>query len=376
MWLLMNQNTNRVLIVDCDYLYDSCGLRNFKAMKVSSYHKQKEEVVHLATPRDLTNYKSYDIIYVFKEKEKSYKLPSKLEALSNVFLMSDFYSEKARYIPYYSERIASLKPDYLLYPIELDNRNRKTWAQYWEFSYKGKRLERFQRPVNSYEKAKINYIVDDVFILPSTDILWIFNYINQEVKENNIVFMKKISLKRLLEEKIFEEFCNLKLYRAKLYFINDIGHDEESVETMIKLLDRIKARFSNSISHIAIRGLTFNPKLEDSSRKDLVRLIKISSSLRRNGYRVEVLLPKNYKEIPSHPYFELVRQWCLTKTSLTFAEAILGEEWQEKVNSIRYWDSTNVKLFLNIVKVLPELAAYVFPAEANLKYLSEMKNYI
>lgn len=131
---------------------------NVECMKLSSFHKQKGDTVHLITTKEEIGLQ-FDKLYIARISDKTSMPSSKILNDKRVMLLGkgfQYYGAKT-----INAVVASCRPDYLLYDI--DERNPYANANFVQF-YCGKQLlKQKQDWHNTFKYHKKTVVVDSYF---------------------------------------------------------------------------------------------------------------------------------------------------------------------------------------------------------------------
>jgi len=105
----------RITIWDMDWFHKQSFVPNYKAQKISSFHKQKGDIINFVEESEHLTFE-YDLLYIIREK-KATPLPArKYIDKQNVKLIGaefDFYDNHWDLSP----EMKMVRPDYMLYEI-------------------------------------------------------------------------------------------------------------------------------------------------------------------------------------------------------------------------------------------------------------------
>jgi len=120
-------------------------------MKLSSYHKQRGDIVNFAENSYYLRL-DFDTMYVVREGAAG-SLPAGIPLCDpRVYLIGKGFRFYERYMKEIPEVISACRPDYLLYRMDEDNK--MTRANIIQFYSNGKRLPLIQDYHNAIKKAK------------------------------------------------------------------------------------------------------------------------------------------------------------------------------------------------------------------------------
>ena len=109
----------RISIWDMDWFHKQSFIPNHKAQKISSFHKQKGDVINFVEKSEHLTF-DYDLLYIIREKKATPFPKRQYIDKDNVKLVGqefDFYDN------YYTvpDYIDMVRPDYLLYDLPDSN---------------------------------------------------------------------------------------------------------------------------------------------------------------------------------------------------------------------------------------------------------------
>lgn len=308
----------RITIVDLEWYNKLQFVPNPKCMKISSFHKQKNDIVTLAQDSyDLTL--DYDYMYVVRENISSGSIPESIDLLSEkVFLIGEGLKFYSRYKEDIDEVMAACRPDYLLYPIIKDNVMSR--ANIVQFFSGGKLLDVFQDYHNTYRNKHYTYVVDRNF----------WDYSDEDIekcgkrleKDKTIVFRDEINLNAVLDSKIKTRIL-LKMHidwskaKFKIVFTN-----KQTIESFLNFVDKIP---SGKRSFIKVRGeIVYHRDHFDSiieCMRDFSEYFQLLGIMKQKKVNIVVESPERIKS-PYWFYFEDLEGWTKNNFHLSFVEYI------------------------------------------------------
>jgi hypothetical protein len=149
----------RVSIWDMDFYYKKSFLPNPTLMKISSFHKQQEDLVNFVTEEFHINL-AYDIYYIMRDNKATPRAPSKLTDNKNVKLLGKGFKYFSNYYEINSI-IAATRPDYMIYPEK--EKNSYYNANIAQFYHNGNLLKVKQPFENTKSHHKKTLVIDKVF---------------------------------------------------------------------------------------------------------------------------------------------------------------------------------------------------------------------
>lgn len=151
----------RVTIVDLEWYNHKSFLPNPKCMKISSYHKQLNDLINFALDKYMLQM-DYDIMYVVRETIAGGAFPVEIDLLDGrVHLIGEGLKFYDRYVSDIDDVMAACRPDYLLYPLPEENKMAN--ADIVQFFAQGKLLPLMQDYHNTYRKKHYTYVTDKGF---------------------------------------------------------------------------------------------------------------------------------------------------------------------------------------------------------------------
>lgn len=147
-----------ICILDCEMFYETSPVPNITAMKLSSFHKQRDDSVLILQPGDKLKGK-YDLIYVIREHMSTPYPPMYIYDMKNIKLLGKSFKGQDGYIelqPY----IMSVRPDYDLYK----KNNIFCEADYVVYSYgfyKIDKMQDFHRSTVFSNKKRLLIVADE-----------------------------------------------------------------------------------------------------------------------------------------------------------------------------------------------------------------------
>lgn len=220
-----------VMIWDIDWYYaeDKTNLINVDAMKISSYHKQCGDIVHLVTSK-FDVQRVWDKMYIIKENKTSPTPPLSL-MLNNpkVIMIGSGWSNPTMI----GSVIASCRPDYLLYPnMQKKDNTPFERSEFWRFlDSNGKELPLIQ---DASRKEKKNFFVVADRNLWSVDEKIILQILRAARRSGKFVsFLEPISIEKLIyNQTLRQEFLKLK-FKQK----NNIRWTGFNIHTALDFID-------------------------------------------------------------------------------------------------------------------------------------------
>ena len=343
----------RVSIWDMDFYYKKSFLPNPIAMKLSSFHKQKGDLVNFVTQSYHVGM-SYDLYYIIKEKEATPKVEGKFIDDNRVKLIG----RPLRFFNNYYEIpaiVAATRPDYLLYPEK--QRDAYYNANIVQFYHKGVLLEKIQPFENTLPYHKKTLVIDREFWdVEEYKILFCL----EKLQENkNIAFQHPISLKTIMENKeIRSRFIALDFSQGTNFkFRNNYGQDFESVQELFGFMRELKDAHSHvKFAHLPVRAVTTDHwEDKNNAMLDLERCLMVADAAKKAKVRVRIVSPVNRFESPFWYYFENLETWTLYFETISYIEFMTRTaaakndlHWHQVLNDSTKWNTPNIYFLLRM----------------------------
>ena len=350
--------SKKIYILDCDYFYETSKVPNYKAMKISSYHKQRgDNVTFITEEYMLTN--NYHILYLIREYRHT-PIPSGifLDDIRTRLLGKEF--ELFEEVFEMDDLMAMSRPDYKIYNFPEDEKfySRASFVQFFNGKKYLKNRQSWQKVDGLY-----NFVVDEQFWYAPDDI--ILKCLKELKRERNIIFMKPIRLKRLLDDKIFNAFVQLKLAKsAKILYNNNIGEDFESVKLAIKVIKKLKNYHPYlNVGSIPVKIITKDHWIDSKNIfDDFVRCLQIMHYAQQEEIRINMKYPRLRLASPSWFYLEFFKTWSNHYHRFSYLEALLitavqftDKGMQTILMNPKYWRTAKIKQAVHLLSHYPEL---------------------
>ena len=317
-----------VTILDLEWYNHTSFVPNPKCMKISSYHKQKKDIVNFVTDSSSLLIK-YDRMYIVRESITGGGFPEEVNLLDEkVFLIGEGLKYYNRYMGDIDPVIASCRPDYLLYPIKEENKMSK--ANIVQFFSEGKLLPLIQNYKNAYTKAQYTYVVDKNF--------WHYN--EKDIKkcceklkfDKDIVFADPIDLNLIFQSKTkFELLKKLKIDWRKSK-IKVTLQDDKDIQNFYSFVDSVKPsmRCAWDLTCDIVYGGDHYKKASQWLI-DFNRYFNLIVSLKKKRVHIHLKAPDRLLS-PRWFYFEDLEGWTLYGQQLSFVEYMTY--WACKTNGV------------------------------------------
>ena len=370
----------KVYIWDCDYLENPNNLYNVMSMKVSSYHKQLGDEVHLIY-KDWLPTNNYDIMYVIREFFHSKLPPINILDDSRTIALGGSMD----YFPSYIDlpmSIAACRPDYLLFNDKAINRRRIEKVQYIQLMNNKKFIPLSQNYENSFSGKKINIVVDkDIWDLDRISLLEVLDKL-KDVKQ--IAFQWPIKLKPLIENPDIQNKF-IELHFDKVFtcsFINNYGNTTEKIKEIIDFLSAFTSY--KHFKPIKVQAITKQHKNAKDARNDLFRDLEIINYSKLKEVKINMTTPK-YRVTEFLEYFTELKIWTNNYRELSFIEFMTRystgktiKNIEEVLNNRIEWLSYNTRQLIYLIKnyydiiepfIYRQWGDKFFEIELNLEYI-------
>ena len=344
----------RVSIWDMDFYYKKSFLPNPIAMKLSSFHKQKGDLINFIT-EDYHINMSYDLYYIIKEKTSTPKPPGILLDDKRVKLIG----RPLRYFDNYWEPdaiIAAVRPDYLLYPE--NPRDAYYNANIAQFYHNGALLKVKQPFENTIAHHKKTLVVDKEFWDVSEEN--IKTCLQELTNYKNIAFLHPIDVKKIMKnESLRSMFIKLHFSPGTIFrFRNNYGQTYDDALVIFEFIMELKEKHP----HVKFTNMPFKTVTTDhwqekeNAMYDLERCLKIADAAKERGIYIRLVSPPNRLDTPYWYYFEVLEFWTVNMPSLSYVEMMLfsamrksGYDWYQILNNSRRWFTPNTYFLLKMM---------------------------
>lgn len=353
----------RITIWDMDWFHKQSFIPNYKAQKISSFHKQKGDIVNFVEESEHLTF-DYDLLYIIREKKATPLAVRKYIDKQNVKLIGaefDFYDNNWDLTP----EMKMVRPDYSLYVIT--EKNAYANAHVIQMLDGTKFLPVWQESKNAAISGKQKtYIVDEkIWELSNEDLV---RYLDLIKDYKDVAFAHPISLKKITSERFWNKFKNLHFQGGTLFkFKNDYGSEYSEVK---QIIDRL-AEFKNIHPHMEVQGFPIKAVLYDHWKdgvngiKDLKRLLKIVDYAKRKKIYVVIKTPKDRMITPYWFFFDMMENWTTESPYISYIEMMLlsltnrtKASWQEILNNPLKWSVPRVDFLLHVITKYPEVLSY------------------
>jgi len=329
-------------------------------MKISSYHKQKGDVVNFVLEEAHLSFE-HDMIYVIRENKLTPFPPLHiLDSQKSKLIGREFIYYDGVYEP--DAVIGMVRPDYSLYPVP--ERNAYANAHVVQFFHKTMLLPLQQNFMNDAAKHHRKTLVVDEF-------MWLAE--KEKIKKvlirlkelKNIAFLKPISLKMVvLDKEIRELFLDLNFTRGTLFkFKNDIGSEFEEVKEIIDFMVEFREKKQVKTQGFPVKAVLYE-HWEDKELGilDLERCLKIIDYGKANGVKVLLKTPAERLTTPYWRFFDMMQVWTDYMYKLSYVEVMLesttrrnGLTWYQTLNNVSKWSTPRVFFLLHVLTTYPSI---------------------
>jgi hypothetical protein len=343
--------------------YFLCFIPNYRAQKISSFHKQKGDIVNFIEESEHLTF-DYDLLYIIREKKATPIPARKYIDKQNVKLIGaefNFYDNNWDL----SSEMKMVRPDYGLYNIP--EKNAYSNAHVIQMLDGVKFLPIWQDATNASLSGKQKtYIVDEkIWDLGNEDLN---KYLDLIKDYKDIAFAHPISLKKIISERFWDKFKKLNFQSGTLFkFKNDYGSEYSEVKQIIDKL----AEFKSLHPHMEVQGFPVKSVIYDHWKdqtngiKDLKRLLKITDYAKRKKIYVIIKTPKDRMITPYWFFFDMMENWTTESPFISYIEMMLlsltnrtKTTWQEILNNPLKWSVPRVDFLLHVITKYPEVLPY------------------
>lgn len=334
-----------IYILDLDWLCDQSDIPNVNCMRLSSFHKQRKDEVHLVGDMsDLTM--KYDRLYIWSDSDSTPTPGHKiLNDPRTVLFGKRFVLCGAKQL---GTVVLGCRPDYLLYDIKKEDSSSYTKANFITFfTSSGGKVTSRQAWHNTKKGVKRTIVTDEV--LWKQDPVEITLCLSELVDEPNVVFLQPISLKCLIDnESVRNAFFALHFSRGtKFKWRNDVGQDAESAQKIVQFLLALKQKTKSIIAPVP-----FQVHVHNEWQKDVQRILQIVAIFKKN---------KCYCYLPTvtskdSAIYQWMQKWLDQFMDTSFIEhmcffsfAKKGLRWFDILNDRAHWSETKVRWLVQIL---------------------------
>lgn len=349
-----------VLILDLDWMFEKSELPNVECMKLSSFHKQRKDVVYfVGDMSELTM--AYDKLYVHSNSDSTPAIGSKILNDKRTTLLGRRFALCGAKQP--GTIVMGCRPDYLLYDTSNKQASSYLNANFVTFftDAGGKIVER--QPWKNTKKGVKRTIVTD-------NVLWkqlpeeIERCFDELKNEKNIVFLAPISIGYLIaNNSVREKFFNLHFLPGTHFkWKNDVGSDENSALKIVQFLREFRLHTKSDLGAIPVHPYE---NLSESPERNLIRLIRVLALFKQNKFKC--FLPP--MDCPSSQPIQWIRNWCAKGFENSFIEEMVfftsaskGQRWFQIVNNPQNWGNNRIKFLIQLLSnkefqtILPEMS--------------------
>lgn len=350
----------RVAIYDMDWVHKFTSVPNHKAMKLSSYHKQKQDVVYFVEDAAELSFQ-YDLLYVIRENKRTpFPTMNIIDSPKAKLIGKEFFYYDNQYD--IDNIIGMLRPDYGLYPAkEYDAYGNAHVAQ---FLHKTTLLPIQQNFMNEAAKGhKKLLVVDDMLWRAEKNI--ILEVLERLKGYKNIAFLKPISLNKVVfDTEIRESFLALNFTKGTIFrFRNDAGSEYEVVKKIIDFMHDFKEMTTSKVAGFPVKAVMYdhweNPEL---GIEDLQRCLMIVDYAKQKEISVLLKTPRERLTTPYWAFFDIMQVWTEYSPRISYVEAMLhstmkrnGLKWYEILNDMMKWHTPRVFFLLHVLTTYPAI---------------------
>lgn len=331
-----------VTLWDLDYYYreDKTNWFNDTIQKLSSYHKQRGDVVNFVNTQDDLN-RPADLIYIFKEEVETPNPPLRFFHDKRVRWGGEIYKQKKNWK---ISNLECVRSDYLLYP-NLDTKIER--AEHLRLvTDEGQLITLMQDYKNSF---KNKYVIEvDKGLWDQVDEKTTLAALQKIVDLNakRLVFHYPITLKRLRAKEVLSTFCKIHFAAGDNFKWQPVYLQEAAAA--LDILAAIKSRVSSAVS-LGTITLYFDTracehyKNKDKAKKDLYLIISIILKAKSLKIKVKIEYSKDIRyQTPYYFLFETLCDWTAQNIRANWLNFITmrynnNEDISGLPSKINYW---------------------------------------
>lgn len=347
----------RISIWDMDFFYKKTFRPNYELMKISSYHKQRGDLINFITEESHIEM-IYDKYYISREKNATPPAPTRITDRENVFLMGRGFRYHDNIFKI-NQVIAATRPDYNLYPPQ--KKGSLYNAEVVQFFFNKKLLLKKQPFFNRKMYHKKTLVIDKDFW--SNDVKEIETALIELQNYKRIAFLHPIRLKILMNsDKLTNLFLNLHFTRETIFkWRNDFGSTFTEAKKIIDFYIELKKRNSSCyLGRLPFKTVTTDHWSKDARKNalyDLERCMKIVHYAKQGVARILMVAPKRAQyETPYWYYFDRIQVWTEHFERESFVEMMLfgammrwHKSWKEILQDPMKWDLPNTNFLLDMI---------------------------
>lgn len=351
----------RVSIWDVDWYYKTSFLPNYKAQKISSFHKQQGHLINFIEDSYHIDF-DYDIIYIIRENKNTPMIPFKFldnrdaKLIGREFMFYDNYYEL-------DSVIEMVRPDYSLY--EVPERNAYANAHVLKLLHKTEPLPTRQDHHNSAAKYHKKTLVVDEYLWDTTDEILI-KCLKELKQYKNIAFKETIKLKKIFSNDYIKKLFSELHFAPGTYFKfrNDYGSEFEEVKEIIDLIVKIKENSPNVyISPFPVKAVLYDHRADkENGIKDLERVLKITDYAKEQKVNLIIKTPNNRDLTPYWYFFDMLEIWTTDYFRTSYVESMLStrmlktnEQWHEIINDPIKWSTPRSRFLVHLLTEYPSI---------------------
>lgn len=349
----------RVTIWDLDYYYakEKVNILNPDVMKISSYHKQRGDVVTFVE-NEFDIRRSFDLYYIIKEDDKTPNPPMDFFTNRKVRWWGRGFKGRINWKMEYA--MMACRPDYLLYPEKNTALERAEYVRF--FDDEGGLLPFLQDWHNTFKNKKI--IVTDKFMWGGKkfdkqsriEVLKVL----QTMK--NVMFLESILIQNIIYDKdIIDEFLKIKFSRGTIFSwsavkIQDIDAAIEFMQALIKANPKVKIEpivfdytGQNKFEHWIDKEFAF---------KDFETIRNVICKGKKMNVPIKIIMPACRFNTPYFELFEELSRWTdrafnmdwISYLSKIYSGKKNAAEWEDYWTHPRKWHEVYRDLLLQTYK--------------------------
>ena len=345
----------RITIWDMDWYYKKSFVPNYKAQKISSFHKQQGHIINFIEQEDFLRF-DYDIMYIIRDSlrtpmaDRKYVDNAKVRLIGNEFKFYDNYYT----IPM---AVDMVRPDYQLYNVKEDNlySDANVIQLFSGTTFLGVR----QDATNYSMRASQRTLVVDEHMWKSSE-KNILLALEELKTHKNIVFLHRINLKKLISnELIMKKFLELNLsVRNNIRFRNDVDPSFESTKKIIDFYVKLKERrYHISLLSLPVKAVTLDHwAARELYFEDLKRCLMIVDYAKSKGIKVILKTALTKNDTPYWYLFDRLEVWTDYYLKMSYVESMLSsrivrteESWFEILSNQKKWSTPNSRFLVTLL---------------------------
>lgn len=353
---------NKIYIIDCEWLRDPPIKNSFlswKAMKISSYYKQKGNQVVLAKKKE--EFMRYDKLYIIRELFDT-PLPATLYLDDEkAILLGDAFVGWLGYTEF-PLTFSVVRPDYLLYNLDYTERNKYYYSTFLQYMSGSFILSKKQDASSSFSRHYRFNVVVDSQIWRIKDDEALHAILTDVALYQNVVFLYGIDLQRILSseslQRVFKHIQLASKYKHTITYRNT--GDPAAISKLFAFFRDWKYyRYCKPFGYkMIVQDHWLNFEL---AKEDLWRAFEMMLLAKQYQIRINLRMPKGKYSTPYHEYFQLLKYWSNYSYKLSFIEAMTkpasiktGKTAEELIYIPSNWVSKRVRILVYLLTDFPE----------------------